>query len=456
MIQNNIIDKEQIQNNKLFYKVWSNIVLFRNIYRYVRLYKKNEKVLFKSRKQLLEYPEREFINCLIYTSCENLEFGDLPIKCVLKEVELTMSNHSSIHGSLIPFGVETLKFPWVDNNRGIETTQISTFPSSLKNLYGIFLGKNIYKTKIKSTKNKKQKINGEKKEKRFIIPPNIESVFLNHSTNISGEDKGEGYIVLLKGLKEITFDYCWYNQNIILRKGDFPDGLTTLAMHGYEIKNILNKDILPSSIKNLSISYGISEFDDNESESEPGTFDVLPPNIEKLKITNYCKIKQDSLLYKCSTLKNLSIFCGEIDSIIEPGSLPPNLTKLSIGCYKHQIKIGIIPFGVKTLKLQLTSDAQSGYNSNTIEIGSIPSSVESLSLNNYIAQPELFPPSLTHLTYTHFNYNDVSSDYSRDELFSFFSLLPNSITSLSLHKTREDLNFKFPNTIKKIDYEATK
>ncbi|KAK5581613.1 hypothetical protein RB653_001650 [Dictyostelium firmibasis] len=459
-------------SNDLFYKVWNNIVIFRNIFRYVRIYKKNEKVEFKSRKELLEYTEREFINSLVYSSRESLEIGDLPINYELKEVELTQWTHSGLHGSIIPFGVEILKFPWSGNNRVLPRTQISTFPSSLKNIDGIFLGINIFNkvTTVTKPKKNKQKIQKEKEEvekveieeeeeeeeeeeKYFTIPPNIENVFLNYSTNISGVDNGEGYVVLSKGLKEIAFDCYWYNQNVILRKGDFPDGVTTIGMYGYQLKNIINKDILPSSIRDLSISYGVSKYyDDTKTlNSQPGTFDVLPSNIEILNINSYCKIDKSSLLYKCNSIKNLKIYFSESESKIYPGSLPPNLTHLSIESYKHPIKVGIIPFGVKSLSLEIFPDSVSGFNSDVIEIGAIPSSVESLSLNDFINQPELFPPSLTHLTYTKYYYED-DDEVPHDILLSFFSLLPKSITFLKLNKTFKHKNLKFPPTIKKIEF----
>ncbi|KAM9992101.1 hypothetical protein ACTFIZ_012770 [Dictyostelium cf. discoideum] len=446
-------EKERQKQNSLFYKVWGNIVIFKNIFRFVRLYKKNEKIKFKSRKQLLEYSEREFIHSLIYSSNELLEVGDLPIGCVLEDVKLTSHIHTNIHGSKIPFGVERLEFIWSGDNKSLARTQISTFPSSLKTLHGIFLGKDENKKKQQQIKNKEEEEEEEEEEDEnccFIIPSNIKKVYLNDSPNISGVDKGRGYVVLSKGLKDISFDYYWKNDDVCLRKGDFPDGIEILTMSGYQLKNIINKDILPNSIKHLSISYGRREYigeDATDVNKEPGKFHVLPPNIEKLYISKHCDIKKDSLLNTLTSLKELRIRNYEWGkSIIEEGSLPPNITTLSFEGFKR-IEIGIIPISVKHLELSISS---SNIDSNLIEIGAIPSSVKTLSINGFITQPEIFPPSLTHLIYTQ-NFNRDNDTIEKIQLY--LSFLPKSITSLILTPLFKDLNLTFPPSITKIEFK---
>ncbi|KAM9992095.1 hypothetical protein ACTFIZ_012763 [Dictyostelium cf. discoideum] len=441
-------NKEQ---NSLFYKVWGNIVIFKNIFRFVRLYEKNERVIFKSRKELLEYSEREFIHSLIYSSNELLEVGDLPIGCVLKDVKLKSFVHAGIHGSKIPFGVESLEFLWPSNTRNLARTQISTFPSSLKILNGIFLGKDRNKKK-QLIKNKKEEEGKEQEKKEdenccFIIPSNINRVHLKDSPNISGVDRGRGYLVLPKGLKDIAFDYYWENDDVCLRKGDFPDGIEFLKMSGYTLKNIISKDILPNSIKDLSISYGIDEYNrEKDVNKEPGKFDILPPNIEKLFINNYCNIKKDSLLNTLTSLKELKIYnCEWGKSIIEEGSLPPNITALSLKSFKR-IEIGIIPIGVKHLELLISSNI----DSNSIEIGAIPSSVETLSIDSFITQPEILPTSLAHLIYTQ-NFNEDNDTI--EEIQLYLSFLPKSITSLTLMSSFKDLNLTFPPSITKIEFK---
>ncbi|KAM9988852.1 hypothetical protein ACTFIY_004901 [Dictyostelium cf. discoideum] len=430
-----MVNSDKEEQNLLFYKVWSNIVIFKNIFGFVRLYKKNERVIFKSKKELLEYPEREFIHSLVYTSNELLEVGDLPIGCVLKEVELTNYIHTNIHGSKIPFGVEKLEFLWSSNNSNLPKTQISTFPSSLKTLNGIFLGKNKHKKKQdEKEQNEKEKNEKEQEENcRFIIPSNINTVYLNDSPNISGVDKGRGYVVLSKGLKDISFDCNWENDGVCLRKGDFPDGIEILTMSGYPLKNITSNEILPNSIKDLSMSYGRSKYSSNDDDvnKEPGKFDVLPPAIEKLYIYNHCDFKKDSLLNTLTSLKELGIYnCEWNQLLIEAGTLPPNITTLSLENLKSKIKIDVIPIGVKHLELSIRF---SDIDSNSIEIGAIPSTVESLSIDSFITQPEILPPSLTHLTYGQtFDYDDDGEDGTLDDIQFNLSLLPISITSLTL------------------------
>ncbi|KAM9992097.1 hypothetical protein ACTFIZ_012765 [Dictyostelium cf. discoideum] len=438
-------EKERQKQNSLFYKVWGNIVIFKNIFRFVRLYKKNEKIKFKSRKELLEYSEREFIHSLVYSSNELLEVGDLPIGCVLKDVKLKSNIHTNIHGSKIPFGVERLGFIGSGNKKSLARTQISTFPSSLKILNKIFLGKDENK--------KKQQINNKEEEEDenccFIIPSNINTVYINDSPNISGVDKGRGYVVLSKGLKDISFDYYWENENVCLRKGDFPDGVVILTMSGYQLKNIISKDILPNSIKHLSISYGKGEhrFEDaTDVNKEPGKFDVLPPNIQKLYISNHCDIKKDSLLNTLTSIKQLGIFnCEWGKLIIEEGSLPPNITSLSLEGFKR-IEIGVVPIGVKHLQLSISS---SNIDSNLIEIGAIPSSVKTLSIDSFITQPGILPPSLTHLTYTQY-FNKDNDTIEKIQLY--LSFLPKSITSLTLRSSFKDFNLTFPPSITKIEF----
>ncbi|KAM9992104.1 hypothetical protein ACTFIZ_012773 [Dictyostelium cf. discoideum] len=439
------IHKEK--QNSLFCKVWGNIVIFKNIFRFVRLYKKNERVVFKSRKQLLEYSEREFIHSLIYSSNELLEVGDLPIGCVLKDVELTSYIHTNIHGSKIPFGVEKIDFTWVIANQVSFRTQISTFPSSLKTLNGIILGKDEQQQQQQQIKNslESEKCVEEEKEDEnccFIIPSNINTVFISDSPNISGVDKGRGYVVLSKGLKDISFCFAWENENVCLRKGDFPDGVEILKMPYFQLKNIKNKDILPNSIKDLSISY-----DATDVNKEPGRFDVLPPNIEKLYIYNNCNIKKDSLLNTLTSIKELRIYNHGLKRIVyEAGSLPPNITTLSFKSFQSKLEIGVVPIGVKHLELQFVGSFS---NSNSIENGAIPSSVETLSIDIFTIQTEILPPSLTHLTFTQC-YND--NFHTRNQIVSYFSKLPKSITSLTLDISFKYLKLSFPTSLNKIEF----
>ncbi|EAL65876.1 hypothetical protein DDB_G0283093 [Dictyostelium discoideum AX4] len=443
-------DNRKQKQNSLFYKVWGNIVIFKNIFRFVRLYKKNERVVFKSKKKLLEYPEREFIQFLVYTSNELLEVGDLPIGCVLKDVELTSYIHTNIDGSKIPFGVEKLEFLWSGYNTSLPRTQISTFPSSLKTINGIFLGKNKYKKKQQEEKEQEKEKEQEGKEQEgenccFIIPSNINTVYFNDSPNISGVDKGRGYVVLSKGLKDISFDYYWENDDVCLRKGDFPDGIEILTMSGYPLENITSDGILPNSIKDLSMSYGRSIYrsDGDNVNKEPGKFDVLPMAIEKLYISHYCDIKKDSLLNTLTSLKELRICnCESNELSIEAGALPPNITTLSLEGVQSKLGVGVIPIGVKHLELSISS--------SDIDSNSIPSTVESLSIDSFITQPEIFPPSLTHLTYGQTFHDD---DGTLDDIQFNISLLPKSITSLSLHPSFKDLNITFPPSITKIEYK---
>ncbi|KAM9976051.1 hypothetical protein ACTFIR_009892 [Dictyostelium discoideum] len=448
--------KEQKQNS-LFNKVWGNIVIFKNIFRFVRLYDKNEMVVFKSRKELLEYPEREFIYSLLYSSNELLEVGDLPIGCVLKEVDLTNYVHANIHGSKIPFGVEKLDFSWIVANKfSFSKTQISTFPSSLKTINQIILGKDksLKSEKCVEKEEEEEDDDDEIENSCFTIPSNINTVFLKVSPNISGVDKGRGYVVLLKGLKEISFGFDWENENLCLRKGDLPDGIEVLKMPRFQLKNILSKDILPNSIKDLSISYGArSKFksgdNDDDIDNDPGKFDVLPPAIEKLYIFNNCHIKKDSLLNTLTSIKELRIINHELKSLLyEAGSLPPNITTLSLKeSFNSKIEIGVIPFGVKHLEFTFLGLFS---NSNPIEIGAIPSSVESLSIDGFITQLEILPPSLTHLTYTQFYIRNL---HRLDHIVSYFSLLPKSITLLTLDISFKDLNLTFPPSINKIEFK---
>ncbi|KAM9988854.1 hypothetical protein ACTFIY_004903 [Dictyostelium cf. discoideum] len=449
--------KEEQKQNSLFNKFWGNIVIFKNIFRFVRLYKKNEMVIFNSRKELLEYPEREFIEILVYSSCELLEVGDLPIGCVLKMVELTSPIHTNIHGSKIPFGVEKLNFTRMilNNKFFISKTQISTFPSSLKTLNGIILGKNEqFKNIFENEKRvKKGKGKGGDENCRFTIPLNIKTVYIKDSPNISGDDKGRGYVVLPKGLKDISFGFDWDNENLLLRKGDFPNGVEVLKMPHFQLKNIIKKDILPNSIKELSISYDGKKSklkNENLKKDHPGKFNVLPQSIEKLCIYNHCDIKKDSLLNTLTSIKELRIVNDDLkQSMYEAGSLPPNITTLSLRQgYKSKIEIDVIPFGVKHLELAFLGTFS---NSNSIEIGAIPSTVETLSIDGFITRPELFPPSLTHLKYTQAY---IANFGALDKIVSYFSILPKSITSLTLDMTFKPLKLTFLPSINKIEFKG--
>ncbi|KAK5576219.1 hypothetical protein RB653_007360 [Dictyostelium firmibasis] len=386
--------------DKLFGLVFKNKYLFKLIFRYSRLYLKNERVKFYSRETLSNYSEREYIGKLVYYGGELLEIGDLPNNGVLKEVSF-FSKEAPRDGKIIPYGVEVIQLNGV-------FVPLDTFPSTINKITYLVI---------------------PIEKEIFEIPPNITSLSI-YKCSLNNILK-----YLPNTIKELEFDLFYEDDLVDVQpKIILPNNLIKLSLGKYNIK-YLDEGILPITIKQLEIStcktnnqfdLDNNEFFENNSNYSIGLFNILKPlkNLEVLSITTNSWISKESNLKDCNSIKDLTIHCNNsyridfLEDSIEEHSLPQSVTKLKLLNFtNNQIKSNVIPIGV----LSLTIDR--------IEI-------------------DQMPQSLTHLKL----YEKPNYFYTEQESLSLLSKLPKSLTKLTVPSYLNDFNLIYPDNIKNIKF----
>ncbi|KAN0039484.1 hypothetical protein ACTA71_007273 [Dictyostelium dimigraforme] len=398
--------------DKLFKSVFNNIYLSFLIFKFSRLYKKNEIVEFEDRESLLNFREREYIRKIVYYGSE-LMIGDLPNNGTLKEVSFYFPHRNEpVNGKIIPHGVEVIDF--------------NCFPGSL-NDYPLTLYKiiNLYIPNCF--------IN-------FQIPKNITSLSIPHCKSLETISK-----ILPNSIKELEFESFniyqdgndeYKDEMIDKPKINLPDNLIKLSLGNYNVK-YLEEGILPISIKELEISTQKirDEFDkvnneyfENNSNYSIGLFNILKPlgNLSVLSITTSSLITIESNLKDCNSIKDLTIFCnyrsdikkGFLDHSIEEFSLPQSVTKLKILNFTiNKVLSNVIPNGVRSLTI------------DRIEIDQLPQ----------------------YLTYLKL-YEKPGYTFTKDESLSLLSILPKSLTRLTIPHYFKDFNLNYHDNIKKIKF----
>ncbi|KAM9961096.1 hypothetical protein ACTFIW_010272 [Dictyostelium discoideum] len=415
--------------DKLFQSVFNNIYISRLIFNYSRLYKKNEVVRFEDRESLLNYTEREFIRKIVYYGKE-LKIGDLPNNGALKEISFRSINQRSISGKDVPFGVEVIEFNGFSGN-------LNEYPSTLNKVIQLI-------------------IPPDDDDVNFEIPPNITSLSIRCYKPLKEVSK-----YLPNSIKELEFENnykvydCFYqdneendkdededeneNENEISNNNSkiiLPNNLIKLSLGKYNIK-YLAEGILPKTIEQLEISTCKSknlfdkvnnEYFENNRNYSIGLFNVLRSleNLRVLSIDTRSLITKESNLKDCNSIKDLTIHCNcgydpkkdYLEQSIEEFSLPQSVTKLKLLDFTmNKIPSNVIPNGV----LSLTIDR--------IEIVELP-------------------PSLTYLKL----YEKPAYYYTKEESLSLLSLLPKSLTKLTIPHYFQNFNLIYNDNIKKIKF----
>ncbi|KAM9998542.1 hypothetical protein ACTFIY_008196 [Dictyostelium cf. discoideum] len=397
---------EEERMNKLFNLVFKNIVLFKLIFNHVKIFKKNEFVSFKTRKELIEYSERDYIQKLEYHCDEPLEINDL----------LNNSLEVITFKSKYPYDIETTHL-WKLPKTVYKVKNVVMIPSSSSSSsFGI--------------------------QSSYNIPSNIKSISFNKCPNISSlsikseinnnnnNNNNDNRMIIPNSIKKLELTN--YDFEIPLCKGDIPESVEVFSAFSLDV-NIL-KGALPNSIKELKLSYL------QECELDL----VIPNSVEKLFISHFSKtIKPNSNLCKCNSIKKLEI-CSNGWSVFKPYSLPSSITDISITNTTGVFDIGSIPNGVINLEIHFMIT----HRDNEIKDGSIPNTVKSLSLENAIFTQ--LPSSLTNLILV--NYNDRDGDGGDGDINQLISILPSSLISITLPSYYESNNLKLPLSIIDINY----
>ncbi|KAM9995663.1 hypothetical protein ACTFIY_001852 [Dictyostelium cf. discoideum] len=226
--------------NELFFKVFNNIYINQIIFKYVRIYNKNKCKIFSSRKELIEYKERDYIEFIKYTGLEKIEYGDLPFYGVLEKVSL-VDHDGTIDGIIIPMGVSTVIY---SKKHVTGETILSTLPKSVTSVENIKFYSPIDTSSIlDKTKNTSSP-----------IPETIEKIIFHgslHPSYFNGK-------IFPKSLKELSIPCNGYGDpfiSIFCANDDTLNKIETLSI-GISLKPDEERQLLsflPKNLKTLNL-----------------------------------------------------------------------------------------------------------------------------------------------------------------------------------------------------------
>ncbi|KAM9964271.1 hypothetical protein ACTFIW_004027 [Dictyostelium discoideum] len=438
--------------DKLFFKVWRNVYLFKMILEFKLLYEKNEIVTFLNLKSLIEYENKEYIITLIYKGNEAInEKCFLPNykNGVLNRIVFKEQSISNIAGCLIPFGVEIIEFgisSTFNNNILVSTTPLFLLPSTIKSVKNVVINETDYC-----------------KGNDYLIPNNIKEITFLKCPKISKDT-----IKFPSTLESITFIHDWNNGDSILKIGDIPNGIKNLILSSYRegidisvlphsiinleviLKgNKLFKNVIPMNVKSLTIMYYNENENENENENNNNKLEITHESLPQSLINLECYSKDMKFLPNSipSTVEKLQIYDLQIP-------LTPSILSSSNSIKKFEIAFDLIEFTCKRLNLNfnyyigsllqcLTSLIEFsiiGYFNSKIETNILPNGLkifnllENINYNQPFDQDNILPSTLTHLI--------LNNNFSIENLLKI--KLPISLTFLSLSKNLEN-NFNINN-----------
>ncbi|KAM9987977.1 hypothetical protein ACTFIZ_003335 [Dictyostelium cf. discoideum] len=321
------------ENNELFFKVFNNIYINQIIFKYVRIYNENKCKIFSSRKELIEYKEREYIEFIKYTGKEEIKYGDLPLYGVLEKVSIA-DYDGTIDSIIIPMGVSKVIY---SKKHGAGETKLSTLQKSVTSLKNVMFNSTLDKTNNSSS----------------LIPETIEKIGFHvsiHPSYLNGK-------ILPKSLKKLSIpcigsDYPFIS---IFCANDPPIKIETLSI-GIVLESGKERQLLsflPKSLKtlNLGIRGQIPPFSLPNSlttlnlklmyySSLDIKRDMIPQSVTNLKIERcfFVRIEGDSL-NKLLNLTKLSFINAPIVSRLTINTLPPNLEILELTLGNHKVLI---------------------------------------------------------------------------------------------------------------------
>ncbi|EGC38100.1 hypothetical protein DICPUDRAFT_149277 [Dictyostelium purpureum] len=323
---------------ELFFLVFRNMYLRKEIENHL---KKFQTVSVKSKKELLEIPNRRYIAKLYYNMNQVINEGDIPFGVQ----ELVFSGHfnKEFDKNVIPSSVKSINMGYWFNK------PLKNLPEELETLIlGNEFNQELFEGSIPSsvtslTFSGKSRYNHQFKV--FDIPHKVKDLTLPH--NYDKEITPIG--IIPQSVRSLHMGY-YYDSPLV--SGTIPDGVTHLVL-SENFNQPLKKGTIPPSVTHLVFG---QLFD---SDIAVG---AIPPSVKAIVLSKFFN-------------QPLSI-----------GVLPRGLENLVFGEWFNQpISPGVIPSTVKTLTF---SDC---FNQNLPE-GTIPLSVISLTVGNFFDKP--FPQKL--------------------------------------------------------------
>ncbi|KAM9988076.1 hypothetical protein ACTFIZ_003422 [Dictyostelium cf. discoideum] len=352
-----------MNNDELFFKIWRNKYIRFIITNFRILYEKNKKVKFLSYKEFKEYKEKEFVLKIDYHG-GLLKDGDLSEYGMIRTINLRDTEFNNFSSSIFENTlIEKIKFPLYKFSRSPPLTDINKLPNTVNSIkqfpydFNIPIPESI---------------------KKITISSDYHNYFLNNNFSLKFSENEN-----ITNIK-INSSWSYYSNSPILFENIFPKNLKTLDLGGYS--KILNENVLPITLEKLIFSSGNS-------------------------ITLY-----SNKLLSLINLTHLSFSHQNV--LLEPNSIPPNVTFLSIANLGNPvIDSSIIPRNLKTLIINPTF--RPDYKYCSILYGALPN-------------------SLTYLKCEGYKLASIPKKIKNDNNICFF---PKSIKSLSIGSNFSD-NFK--------------
>ncbi|KAM9969916.1 hypothetical protein ACTFIR_001754 [Dictyostelium discoideum] len=313
-----------MNNDKLFFKVWRNQYLRFIITKFRILYEKNKKVKFLDYKDFKRYKEKEFVLEIDYRGKELFKDGDLSEYPMVRIINLKKGIFNNVPSSIFENTlIEKIKFPLHSHPRLTDINKLPNTVNSIKQFpydLNIPIPKSIKKIKI---------------SRNYCFIRDFSLVnYLKFSENEN-----------ITNLKIIP---PWANSDSILTENLFPKNLKTLDLGSYS--QILNENVLPTSLEKLVFSSGYS-------------------------MTFY-----SNKLLSLINLTHLSLSHQNV--LLEPNSIPPNVTFLSIANLGNPVvDNSIIPRNLKTLIINPAF--RPDYKVTPILYGTFPNSLTELKCGGF-------------------------------------------------------------------------
>ncbi|KAN0032664.1 hypothetical protein ACTFIV_006572 [Dictyostelium citrinum] len=390
----------------VFFKCWRNIVINREIFYYVSLYRYQIEYCVGGVRELesVDLDLKNKIRNLTYMGFEMINrpssFNDYTS---LKRIKFTNNSIASICGSVFPNSLEEVIYPW--SNSSINTN-LSKLPKSVTSVKNVF-----YKFSLKP---EYLAINQYKPilPQKISIPNSIKSISFSKFSKFNEtlipspqneENCNSNKIIIPRSITSLDLGINFMNGGRVLEVGSIPNSIKILDLGYYNLE--LLENVIPDSVTYLKV------YHPNKNQL------VLPKNSIKSLLIRYNSMIPDNKLSINinsipSSVTKLDLETGVFP--IDSNSIPPSVTHLE---FRENFNIPITKSLLESCK-------------DSLQTLKIPSSsnliIENHSLNQCSNLKTLEFYEKTNLGY--FNRNEIG--WNKDNIpLNFF---PNSLTSLSL------------------------
>ncbi|KAN0042392.1 hypothetical protein ACTFIV_004956 [Dictyostelium citrinum] len=388
-------------DDKLFFKVWKNIVIRNEIIRHIRLFKEHNGLKqFYRLINYKEYKNKEYITNMTIGIKESITVNLLPpyleklnfyaqngqikansIPSTVKELSFNGSFNSAIGLSTIPKNVESLQFEFGENFN--QEIHLDTLPklqleylklgvSFNKLLKPNFLPKSLTHLILSNDFNYPIDIKDVLPDCGNLLTLNLGADFdrplknhplpysITHLVLSSSFDQHLLPGILPQSLRRLEFGKD-FNRPIGI--GVLPDKQLESIQFGYSFNQQIRPQTLPKSLKELKFGFSFNQILLENSIPNQlislefgGSFsksinNLLPISLESLKLGYNWSLSISTETFSYLTSLHSLEFGYKFKGFFPPSSLPDSLTFLKFACSNNKLQQSSIPKSVKTLKI---------------------------------------------------------------------------------------------------------